>query len=445
MSLILSVIQSSLNKETVLGQAKLDLSADNLWRDGGSFVKSLVNESHVFLDKNGRPMKYHYSPQPQGTISFTVEVYHGMGAECGNVTGTPIDEYVRSVSRLAASAAFIFQSNTQQVISNFKPASSSSDPNGHKIETKMPMKCTEFDISCALNYTKKRMWIAMVNGFMYIYKVFGGELKLILDIAHFDYSIHPSIRYTVVSLHKIGYPSFHFFPTRKADFVRWKCVLMYSLRFRLQPNAKFSMELFIEDIHKLDSILGKKSSFRHAPRDEDGNIIAKTGEGEGEDRENGEDLEYHEDSEGHDDDQHEDDDDDERGSVTTTGLSASSFSSGDKSNAKSKKAANKTTISIIQKSVLARSAAAFKKGVSGSKRTVVPDISLNLYGTTQLPSGDTMRAALRRSIKPGSPDVSVSSKERKGVLNKSLSFENLASISQDSPPQLSLPLRKSVF
>ncbi len=44
----------------------------------------------------------------------------------------------------------------------------------------MPMKCSGFDSSSsALNYTKKRMWIVMVNGFMYIYIMhFKGNVKI---------------------------------------------------------------------------------------------------------------------------------------------------------------------------------------------------------------------------------------------------------------------------
>ena len=82
----------------------------------------------------------------------------------------------------------------------------------------MPMKkCSGFDSSSALNYTKKRMWIAMVNGFMYIYIMhFGGDVKTSSHLTTQDRLL-----------------SFHFFSPRKVEFARWKYVLMHSIRIRM--------------------------------------------------------------------------------------------------------------------------------------------------------------------------------------------------------------------
>jgi hypothetical protein len=240
----------------------------------------------VLRDKNGQELKLDYSATPQGAVVFSLEVFHGMHAECGNVLAVSVEDYIRAINKLPASTAYVLQRKTVAAgsdkphRSNLFTADSSflvaSDedcaaqltsaeetlsslkalPPRPLAEIKMPILPGATDSPSSLSYAKKKMWVCMWKGFLYVYPHFGGPLRLTLNLNYFDYSILsiPSNNYTVFSFHKFGYPSFHFTPVEKTDFVRWKCVLISTLRYLLDPIARFEMDVLIQDMSKVNAV-----------------------------------------------------------------------------------------------------------------------------------------------------------------------------------------------
>jgi len=192
-----------------------------------------------------------------------------MNAECGHVMGVAIEDYIRSLNKLPpAIGAFVFprklviaaeRLTQSKAVPDSSPSTSNNGNESSltldmlpKQEIKMPVPVGQADASS--NASKKKMWLAIVKGFVYIYPHFGGQLRLILNIASFDYSIQSSKQQaTLFSLHKFGYPSFHFSPLEKTDFVRWKSVLISTMRYVVDPHAKFDMEVLVQDIAKVNA------------------------------------------------------------------------------------------------------------------------------------------------------------------------------------------------
>ena len=263
-----SVIQKGPRRDFFLGQVCLDLHLDHLWKKGGHLKCELAHLEHSIKDKNGQDIKFDYSYPPQGTLKVHLTVFNGMKAECGSVVGVPLEDFIRSINKLPSSSAFLFhrKSLSSSEKSNHKASSSSSsastasssfsgvasaDEGPPKQEIKLPVQSSADASSIAMSLSKKKLWIAILEGFLYIYSQYGGPLKLILNIAQFDYSMQPYHNGTLFSLMKFGYPTFHFQPVEKADFVRWKCALICGFRYALDPQGGFDMDQLIDDIVKV--------------------------------------------------------------------------------------------------------------------------------------------------------------------------------------------------
>jgi hypothetical protein len=105
----LSVIQKGIKRDFFLGQVQLNLNEDYLWKRGGSFTANLEDVKFLCKDKNGQEIKFDYSATPQGSITFQLDVFHGMNAECGHVLGVAIEDYIRALNKLPPSiGSFIF-------------------------------------------------------------------------------------------------------------------------------------------------------------------------------------------------------------------------------------------------------------------------------------------------------------------------------------------------
>lgn len=312
----LTVLQKGQKRDFVLGQTSLQLSHHHLWKRGGSFKRNLEEAKHLLQDKNGLDLKHDYSTTPQGTISFKLSVFPGMQAECGHVHAPPLDDYIRALHKIPPSMAFFIQhhhgtgtaerrNSMSSMSASFSHASSSQEGEegegalGHAVpltaaavkeaaeaaaaaimgnlpspaaaaEVKMPILPKPADAVDPLQFSKKKLWVSLMKGAVHIYSHFGGPLSLVLNLIHFDYSIQYSSdgSHMAFSLHRLGFPSFHFAPLDKADFVRWKCALICGLRYVIAPVAPFDMDAFVQDVGKVNKVLRQQKLYlqSHPPR-----------------------------------------------------------------------------------------------------------------------------------------------------------------------------------
>jgi hypothetical protein len=230
-------------------------------------------------DKSGQDMKFNYSPAPQGQLKFRLQVFLGMKSECGIVVGSYIEDFTRLLIKLPATSAFIHQNcmvaerSTPKAASNaifnlttkalpHDGASSNSGGSASSVvavsptqDIKLPLLQAPADAaSVSAHGSKKKLWIAIVEGYLFIYQCYGGPFRLTLSISQFDYSIQPCHQGAVFSLHKFGYPSFHFQTLEKTDFFRWKCALICNIRYLVDPQAEFNTEQLIQDIVKVNAV-----------------------------------------------------------------------------------------------------------------------------------------------------------------------------------------------
>ena len=266
-TIMLSVIQKG-KRDYFLGQVSLNLQQDNLWMKGGTLQKELEEVQHLVKDKSGQDMKFNYSPSPQGQLKIRLQVFLGMKSECGSVLGSHIEDFIRVLSKLPATSAFLYHnsmvadslvskgaSNSSLVAASSTPVGSSSSVTAASPsqDIKLPLVQAPDAASMTAHGAKKRLWVAMVEGYLFIYQHYGGPFRLTLNISQFDYSIQPCHQGAVFSLHKFGYPSFHFQTLEKTDYFRWKCALICNFRYVVDPQAEFNTDQLIQDIVKVNA------------------------------------------------------------------------------------------------------------------------------------------------------------------------------------------------
>eukprot|EP01035_Chromulina_nebulosa_P023449 gene23449-30394_t len=261
----ISVIQKGSVKDFFLGQVCVDLSANYLWRTGGSFEEKLT-EKYFVKGKLGMDVQYSYPPQPQGFLKFQVHVFNGLGVECGYVLGSPSEDFVRVLQRLPPSPAFLFStsalpSSSRIIKTNLGSGCCKYDSNGSIITEesisfmecntdpiKLPVVKSWDEMSIAIPSLKKKLWMAMIDGYILIYQHCGGPLRLILNISQFEYSVQSNPKGQVFSFHRFSYPSFHFQMLAKHDYLRWNISLLSNLRQQMNPSNVVDMKVLIVDI-----------------------------------------------------------------------------------------------------------------------------------------------------------------------------------------------------
>ena len=272
-TITMSVIQKG-KRDFFLGQVSLHLQDDNIWMKGGTLQKELEEVQFLVKDKSGQDMKFNYSPAPQGQLKFRLQVFLGMKSECGNVLGSHIEDFTRSLNKLPATSAFLHHNCmvaerfVSKAASNSSLDTTSSAPAGSATsqDIKLPLVQAHDAASVAAQGSKKKLWIAIVEGYLFVYQCYGGQFRLTLSISQFDYSIQPCHQGAVFSLHKFGYPSFHFQTLEKTDFFRWKCALICNIRYLVDPQAEFNTEQLIQDIVKINAVYMPAKTPHHTQR-----------------------------------------------------------------------------------------------------------------------------------------------------------------------------------
>ena len=265
-----SVIQKGSVKDFFLGQVCVDLSVNELWLNGGSFKEALVEKLFV-IKKVGMDAQYGYPPQPQGQLNFHVHVFNGLATECGYVLGSPSEDYVRVLQKLPPASAFLFSTSAMAMASAtsrrgadiVKAVSASSSKANtdestenkqalavvcNRDQIKLPVGKPFDEMITVISSLKKKLWMAMVDGYILIYHHCGGPLRLILSISQFEYSIQSNPKGKVFSFHKFSYPSFHFQMLDKRDFLCWNIGLVSNLRLHMNPLIGVDVRVLIVDI-----------------------------------------------------------------------------------------------------------------------------------------------------------------------------------------------------
>eukprot|EP01036_Dinobryon_divergens_P023992 gene23993-32397_t len=197
----LSVIQKGANRDYFLGQVCVNLQVDNLWMEGGTLHEDLCQAQYPVKDKSGQDLKFSYSPSPQGQLKFHLQVFHSMKAECGSVLGSHIEDFTRLLHKLPATSAFLHHNAMVAEKPVAAAAASSAAAASPSQDIKLPLLQLPGTANMAGHGTKKRLWIAMLEGYMFIYQTYGGPFRLTLNISQFDYSIQPCHQGAVFSLH----------------------------------------------------------------------------------------------------------------------------------------------------------------------------------------------------------------------------------------------------
>ena len=257
----LSVIQKGAKRDYFLGQVCVNLEVDSLWMTGGTLEEELSQPQYMVKDKSGHDMKFSFSPSSQGHLKFHVHVLRSMTAECGSMVASHIEDLTRFLHKLPATSAFLHHNSVFTEKHPSKPApvlgstiSSSVAAVSPTQDIKLPLLRAPDAAGLTHSAAKKKLWIAIVEGYLFIYQCYGGPFRLTLSISQFDYSIQPCHQGAVFSLHKFGYPSFHFQTLEKTDFFRWKCALICNIRYLVDPQAEFNTEQFLQDIVKVNAV-----------------------------------------------------------------------------------------------------------------------------------------------------------------------------------------------
>lgn len=255
-------------KDFFLGQVCVDLSANDLWRTGGSFKEPLT-EKYFVKGKLGMDVQYSYPPQPQGLLKFQVHVFNGLAVECGYVLGSPSEDFVRVLQKLPPSPAFLFSTSALATFTKSADFTNKTtlgsgckfDSGGPIVtedsislvvcnsdQIKLPVMKPWDEMSIVIPSLKKKLWMAMIEGYILIYQHCGGPLRFILNISQFEYSVQSNSKGEVFSFHRFSYPSFHFQMLAKHDYLRWNISLLSTLRLQMNPFSVMDMKVLIVDI-----------------------------------------------------------------------------------------------------------------------------------------------------------------------------------------------------
>ena len=300
-TIVLSCFQKGVARDIFLGQVAIDLSENYIWRKGGFFqAMPLTKAEYELRDNIGMEMKADYRSPPRGSITFELTAYRGMSSECGYCNATSAEDIIRAIGKGSSEYPGYVNAlvntvhiggltnshgtshGTSHVSDSDKaPDTHHSSPNhghshghGHvkvKYGTMLPLSTPFQDTH---GNPMKKAWLAIAEGFVFVYSHFGDQLKLVVDLSQFMYSFHFKGKSMVIyQLSRPTYPPFIFFPMEVSEMLRWKCAFLSSIHAIKAKdssvgngshgsgsiNDKFDVNYLINDLLAMDQLKPRKA------------------------------------------------------------------------------------------------------------------------------------------------------------------------------------------
>lgn len=251
---VLSVFQrGSFSRDQMLGQAYLDLSADMVWKRGGSFVKNLETQDFAVKDHMGADMKVDCRARPEGTIEFELRPVQGLCSGCGIIFAPCTEDLVRLVSLQGRFPGFTVPKPTGGALERRKYAVGGNSASGG------------YSHSAALH--SKKSWVAVADGRIYMYSHFGDVLKLRINVEHFSFFATVRNKVVVYILRSPEFPDLEFYTANRDEELRWKCAFLSTFRYK-QSGVMSITGADSYDTHSLIRDLALVEVNRYSGKDE---------------------------------------------------------------------------------------------------------------------------------------------------------------------------------
>jgi hypothetical protein len=315
-TIVLSCFQKGIARDIFLGQTAIDLSENYIWRKGGVFQAIPFSKAEFEIRDNiGMEMKADYRALPKGTITFELTAYRGMSSECGYCNATCAEDILRVIGKGANEYPGYINAVVHGVnVGGGHHTNSSSTSSSSAMSTKSDMKTMSTDDSTTTTTTTatsgashnhgpghghsygqhtkvkygtmlplstpfqdthgnpiKKSWVAIAEGFVFVYSHFGDQMKLAIDLSQFMYSFQFKGKSMVIyQLSRPNYPPFVFYPMDLSEMLRWKCAFLSSIHSikskELAASStstnggsdKFDVSYLINDLLAMDQLKPRK-------------------------------------------------------------------------------------------------------------------------------------------------------------------------------------------
>ena len=215
---VLSVYQrGSCSRDLLLGQTYVDLSQGMLWKRGGSFSRKLEAQDFAVKDQMGMDMKTECRAAPQGSIDFELSPVQGLCTACGTVLAPVAEDLIRIVSLQQRFPGFVLPKLAGGGLERRKYA--------------VGMQGSGYGSTVSLH--RRKSWVALADGRIYMYSHFGDSLKLRINVEFFSFYATIRDRAVVYILRSPDFPDLEFSTYNKEEELRWKCAFLSSFRSKI--------------------------------------------------------------------------------------------------------------------------------------------------------------------------------------------------------------------
>lgn len=270
--IVLTVLQRETHETIFLGQCCLRL--DKVWDTGGSFSLPLHYMEYppkTSYDSKGKEIKMNYShylamlhsnrvkhirdlhntfdindkstlsasEKTNGFLNFLLSVKLKSHAKCGIMEATNPEELCK-------------------YLTYFPRAKSAYLPNSLREET---FKVTTFKVrakTSVANLSLKKLWVACVDQFVYVYQTFGGVCRYIIDLSYVNIEIIDIKRVKGMIIHSSaskdydghGLPALTFISASRRECADWRSSFFIARRHSLSYANSFDYLLIQADMDK---------------------------------------------------------------------------------------------------------------------------------------------------------------------------------------------------
>lgn len=253
--IVLTVFQKGFGRDIILGQVGIDLSDNYIWRKGGKFDMKLSKQDFEIKDNIGMDMKVDHRAEITGDISFELTSYRGMSSECGYCQASNAEDIIRSLARLPDVPGYDHGLHGQSSL--MKPHANAGRVKAHGMAMASNNLLSTFNSSqngSGLNL--KKTWIAIAEGFIFVYSHFGDQMKIAVDLTYFYYSFEFKGKNVIYHLIKPGFPPFSFHPIELSENLRWKCAFLSSSHFvKAQLQYQSNLHAHKKEQHVANQVL----------------------------------------------------------------------------------------------------------------------------------------------------------------------------------------------